>query len=146
MKDFDPGATQVGGTHYADMKIQPLEVIKGLQLGWCLGNAYKYVSRYKYKNGQQDLAKAYDYVRRELHDRYFRFEQHPPKLNSGTIALFRDQFSEPVSDILFQIELIHRTQWYAFNENAEYLWSETMKSLLLSINNLCKEEYGVNAY
>lgn len=50
--------TQVAGSHYKDMKIQPVEYIIANELGFCEGNVVKYVSRYKNKNGVEDLKKA----------------------------------------------------------------------------------------
>ena len=49
---------QVGGTHYAEMSIQPAEYIHKNGINFLAGNAIKYASRYKSKNGRQDLEKA----------------------------------------------------------------------------------------
>ena len=54
--------TQVGGNHYKDMKIQPLEYILANNLGFCEGNVIKYITRYKSKNGLEDLLKAKHYL------------------------------------------------------------------------------------
>lgn len=54
--------TQVGGNHYKDMKIQPIEFTLQNNLGFCEGNIIKYVSRYKNKNGVEDLKKARHYI------------------------------------------------------------------------------------
>ena len=48
--------------HYTDMKISPLEYIKANNLEWNVGNVIKYVSRYKRKNGVEDLGKAAWYL------------------------------------------------------------------------------------
>lgn len=53
-----PLATQVGGNHYKDMKIQPMEYSMANNLNACQHTIIKYVSRYKAKNGKQDLLKA----------------------------------------------------------------------------------------
>ena len=50
--------TQEGGNHYKDMKIQPMEYILANDLGFCEGNVIKYVSRWRRKNGIEDLKKA----------------------------------------------------------------------------------------
>lgn len=55
-------STQVGGSHYKDMKIQPTEYILANGMGFAEGNVIKYVSRYKAKNGVQDLKKARHYL------------------------------------------------------------------------------------
>lgn len=50
--------TQVGGGHYKDMAIQPLEYIMKNGIGFPEGNIIKYVSRWRKKNGVEDLKKA----------------------------------------------------------------------------------------
>lgn len=49
---------QVGGTHYTDMAIQPMtySMVNGLDA--CQHTIIKYVSRFRAKNGIQDLEKA----------------------------------------------------------------------------------------
>jgi hypothetical protein len=54
--------TQVGGNHYKDMKIQPVEYIIQNNIGYLEGNVIKYISRYKQKNGINDLRKARHYI------------------------------------------------------------------------------------
>jgi len=49
---------QIAGDHYKTMKIQPVEYIMANNLDFCEGNIIKYVSRYKNKNGVEDLKKA----------------------------------------------------------------------------------------
>ena len=50
--------SQVGGNHYKDLKIQPVEYIHQNNLGFIEGSVIKYVTRWKSKNGVQDLRKA----------------------------------------------------------------------------------------
>ena len=50
--------TQVGGDHYKDMAIQPVEYIIKNNIPFVEGNVIKYVSRWRKKNGVQDLEKA----------------------------------------------------------------------------------------
>lgn len=50
--------TQVGGDHYTKMAIQPIEYVFANDLGFAEGNIIKYVSRYRSKNGVEDLKKA----------------------------------------------------------------------------------------
>lgn len=54
--------TQVGGNHYKDMTIQPLEFILANGLGFCEGSVVKYICRYKKKGGIEDLRKVRHYV------------------------------------------------------------------------------------
>lgn len=53
---------QVGGDHYKNMKIQPTEFIHKNNIPFIPGNVIKYVCRYKFKNGLQDLEKAKHYI------------------------------------------------------------------------------------
>jgi len=53
---------QVGGDHYSKLAIQPVEYITKNKLTYLQGNVIKYITRYKDKNGLQDLQKARHYV------------------------------------------------------------------------------------
>ena len=53
---------QIGGTHYSKMKIQPIDYIMENGLDYLQGNCIKYVTRYKDKNGKEDLLKAQHYI------------------------------------------------------------------------------------
>ena len=55
-------AMQVGGNHYKDLKIQPVEYIHANSIGYMEGNVIKYVSRWRTKNGLKDLEKAKHYI------------------------------------------------------------------------------------
>jgi hypothetical protein len=54
--------TQVDGSHYKKLKIQPVEYIHANEIGYMEGNVIKYVSRWKEKNGIKDLEKAKHYL------------------------------------------------------------------------------------
>ena len=54
--------TQVGGSHYRTLSIQPSEFIHRNGLGWLEGNAIKYICRHNLKGGEQDLDKAIHYL------------------------------------------------------------------------------------
>lgn len=53
--------TQVGGTHYKDMPIQPVTYIHANKLSFLEGNVVKYITRHKAKNGRADVEKALHY-------------------------------------------------------------------------------------
>jgi len=57
-----PLEKQVGGQHYKDMAIQPVEFILANELGFCEGNIIKYTCRYKQKGGIEDLRKVIHYA------------------------------------------------------------------------------------
>lgn len=52
--------TQVGGNHYKNMQMQPIELIAKLNLNYFQGNIVKYISRNK-DNKIEDLEKAKHY-------------------------------------------------------------------------------------
>ena len=54
---------QVGGNHYKDCAIQPIDFILANNFGFCEGNIIKYTTRYR-KKGQtiQDLEKVIHYA------------------------------------------------------------------------------------
>jgi hypothetical protein len=53
--------TQVAGSHYKDMQIQPVEYIHANAMGYLAGNVVKYISRHKSKGGADDVRKAIHY-------------------------------------------------------------------------------------
>jgi hypothetical protein len=70
------GKTQIGGTHYKDMEVQPWDVIdtwpKEQRIGYHRGNALKYIMRMGSKDEQlQEIRKAKHYIEKlieELND------------------------------------------------------------------------------
>ena len=52
---------QVGGEHYKQMKIQPVEYIHANNLSFLEGNVVKYITRHKTKNKAQDIRKIIHY-------------------------------------------------------------------------------------
>lgn len=57
-----PKEQEVGGDHYRNMKIQPIDFITANKLNFCEGNIIKYVARHKQKSGKEDLLKARHYI------------------------------------------------------------------------------------
>lgn len=53
---------QIGGDHYKNMAIQPIEFIHANKLGFIEGNVIKYTCRWAAKGGIQDLDKARHYI------------------------------------------------------------------------------------
>lgn len=53
---------QEGGDHYKSMAIQPVEYIYANNLGYFEGCVIKYVSRWRNKNGIEDLNKAKHFI------------------------------------------------------------------------------------
>ena len=61
---------QEGGSHYKDMKIQPIEYCMANKLNSCQTHMIKYVSRYPNKNGAEDLRKVIHLAKLALHLEY----------------------------------------------------------------------------
>lgn len=57
---MDALTKQVGGNHYKELKIQPIEFIEGNKLSFSIGNIVKYLTRNK--NRLEDLEKAFHYI------------------------------------------------------------------------------------
>lgn len=54
----NPLGSQEGGNHYKDCPIQPVEYIYTNELDFLQGSVVKYITRFRNKNGEQDLNKA----------------------------------------------------------------------------------------
>lgn len=76
--------TQVGGDHYKDMPIQPMEYSMANGLDACQHSIVKYVTRFRQKGGLQDLEKA-----RHVLDMLIEFEQKnaPPCVITGDLKM-----------------------------------------------------------
>ena len=62
---------QVGGSHYKDCKIQPVEYIVGNDLTFLEGNIIKYVTRHRRKGeGRKDIEKVIHYAEMILEMEY----------------------------------------------------------------------------
>lgn len=53
---------QIGGSHYKVMAFQPIELIALTKCSFIQGCIIKYISRYKNKNGAQDIRKCIHYA------------------------------------------------------------------------------------
>ena len=71
-KQKSPKATdkQVGGDHYKDCAIQPVDYIVKNNLDFLEGNVVKYITRHKTKNGIEDIRKVIHYAELILELKY----------------------------------------------------------------------------
>lgn len=58
----NPLDTQINGSHYKELAIQPVEYIHANGIGYMEGNVIKYVTRWRSKGGVADLHKAKHYI------------------------------------------------------------------------------------
>ncbi|MBO6814568.1 MAG: DUF3310 domain-containing protein [Rhizobiaceae bacterium] len=56
--------------HYTRFEIEPTYMAMSNDLNWCEGNFLKYICRYPYKNGAEDLRKAMRYL--EMYIKYLQ--------------------------------------------------------------------------
>lgn len=54
--------------HYEQGEIEPIDYIIANDLDFCEGNVVKYITRWKYKGGINDLDKAIYYIERLRND------------------------------------------------------------------------------
>ncbi len=59
-------AEQIGGDHYSRLGVEPIQFTEANGLGFHEGNIVKYISRWRNKNGIEDLKKAKWYIERLL--------------------------------------------------------------------------------
>jgi hypothetical protein len=62
------GDMVVRPAHYDRFPLEPTKFAMEYGLNWCEGNALKYLSRFPFKNGTEDLRKASRYI--EMEDRF----------------------------------------------------------------------------
>lgn len=118
---------QVGGDHYRDMAIQPLDFIVQNRLDFVQGNIIKYVVRYKKKGGLEDIDKALHYLL-ALRSEYVA--THAPDVSPSAVASYfvRGRELEQVPDdvqelavrILFRGEYPGITQEEMTKASAEW--------------------------
>lgn len=63
-KEVKADSLQVGGDHYKTHGVQPWDIIEQYDLNFFAGNVVKYILRYKFKNGLEDLQKAEHYIKK----------------------------------------------------------------------------------
>ena len=56
--EAEASSKQIGGDHYSKLKIQPMQYSLANNLNYAQANSIKYITRYKDKNGIEDLKKA----------------------------------------------------------------------------------------
>jgi hypothetical protein len=74
---------QWGGDHYRKLPIQVWDFIAANKLDYFQGNVVKYVSRYKDKNGLEDLKKSRHYIDKIIVNDFKRSVPCPPQKEAG---------------------------------------------------------------
>ena len=65
---------QVGGSHYKDCKIMPIEYIYKNKLDFLEGNVVKYITRHKTKGQEEDIRKVIHYCELILQHKYAKWK------------------------------------------------------------------------
>lgn len=81
--------TQHGGNHYKTKAIEPWDYIAANGIGYFEGNAIKYLSRWKDKNGLEDLKKALHYVMKLIEVEFPETSEGsptPPQSSTSSVA------------------------------------------------------------
>lgn len=101
---MNPLDVQMGGTHYKSLPYQPIALIAKTDLNFIQGNIVKYVSRYKNKNGKEDLMKAVHYAQLglELNPRNFVILGEP-LIKELHDYVEKNKFDDEMSKLLMQI-------------------------------------------
>ena len=91
---------QMGGDHYKCLPYQPVQFSIDMCLNFVQGNIVKYISRYKNKNGDEDLFKAHHYatIGKELRPINFA----PAYKISGCVGefIYKNDLNPDIRDIL----------------------------------------------
>ena len=78
--------TQVAGNHYKQFQIEPWDAIVDWGLGYLDGNAVKYLSRWRHKNGIEDLKKARHYIDKLLETEMEKHNGTDPEPTANRMA------------------------------------------------------------
>lgn len=106
--------TQVGGEHYRKQKIQPIEYIHANGLDFIQGCVVKYITRFRDKNGKEDLLKIKHYIDLLIELEYPEENGIVFTDENGKVVTLNDMFSEDATG---------RANHYALARNAAiYYW------------------------
>ena len=105
---------QIGGSHYKDMAMQPIELITALRCSFIQGCIIKYISRYRAKNGVQDIKKCIHYAQLaiQLGDKR--------RCNDKTLSLNINKFIIKNKLTILQRRIITQTMSKLFNFAKNY--------------------------
>lgn len=149
---YDPMTSQVGGSHYSKLKIQPFEF--SMANGWdsAAHTILKYVHRHGDKNGAQDLRKA----AHVCDIRFTLLQRYQPQLYSGRVLhggsfqlsrriLMRDyiienEVSEDEAHVLQALEI-----WVSTISVSEPIFNHNYRVTRELTTNLLEYRYGEKA-
>lgn len=117
---------QIGGNHYKGLKYQPVELAVALNFNFIQGNILKYISRYKNKNGEQDLQKIIHYA------------------NLGSTLNPRNYYGYTSVERMEVEEFLDQNNFYdtPIEKIVTFICYQNWSSIISEVSNLIKEEYG----
>lgn len=115
---------QEGGNHYKDMKIQPVEFITANKIPFIEGSVIKYVSRWRNKNGIQDLKKAIHFL--EL---LIELENKECNLKNINTAQSKQQYTQEQDQVA--TKNLHTSDWDS---------CQKLEKLPVKLKNCCETE------
>jgi hypothetical protein len=107
--------------------VEAIDVIQ--YMNFCLGNAFKYVYRYKDKNGIEDLKKAVWYLEKQ---KTAMLKAHLAITHTGTNDFYRILHHEPDTDIANVLEIIYSV---SFHDKPFKLLDEAVEILKKKLTN-----------
>ena len=93
--------------------VEAIEIVQ--YMGFCLGNAFKYVYRFKDKNGPQDIEKAIWYLKRQ---QTIILNKNLMVTHTAKSDFYKILYAEPNKDIAKVLEIIWNVSFNG-NKNGE---------------------------
>lgn len=104
---------QIGGNHYKDIPFQPVELFAKTHCTAFQANIWKYISRYKAKNGKEDIEKCIHYAelakelkcngqfettKKQLVQTFCQINKFPKKIKQIIILASIDNYDEVIKE------------------------------------------------
>lgn len=114
---------QVGGNHYKNLKIQPIEYTMKNGLDFIQGNIIKYATRFKHKNGKEDLKKVIHYAELAIE---FNYPNNAEVINKDiSKSVYGSEIPDSVADkihtergyfVMLLAEEIYKSEHYSLEQ------------------------------
>lgn len=92
--------------------VEAIDIVQ--YMGFCLGNAFKYVYRYQYKNGMEDLKKAIWYLK---HQQTVILKQNISVTHTATTDYYKIISNEPDESVIKVLQIIWDVSFNDHNSN-----------------------------
>ena len=123
---IDPMKRQVGANHYRNLAIQPTEFCQRNGLDFCIGSILKYLTRYRAKNGIEDLSKARHFV--EIREAFPWHIESPRRIEITMVEyVTRNNIGFPDAEVLYRLEAYYNGPHSAHERGAQRLIVEIDK-------------------